>query len=271
MAAEQIQNGIKSEYSADNDWVHARERLALLEAGTDVGTIRHLEALGVTEAWRCLEVGGGGGSITEWLCRRVGSSGRVVATDINTRFLDGLDFANLEVRTHNIVADDVESGAFDLVHTRSVLFHLSQRQRALERMVSALRPGGVLLVEEPDFGSWAADPKSGDAACALFRKAISVAETALGIDIYCGRRLYSDIRALGLLDVQAEGRTRMGRGATPEANFWRLSYTQVRDRIVGTGELSPKELETFLELFADPDFVWMGGVLMSVWGRRPTA
>ncbi len=141
MTSQNVQDAIKSEYSHDNTWVLARERLALLEARADPGTIRHLEALGVGDGWRCLEIGGGGGSITAWLCRRVGPAGRVVATDINTRFLEALDFRNLEVRVHNIVADDLEQGAFDLVHARTVLMHLRQRPTALERMVSALKPG----------------------------------------------------------------------------------------------------------------------------------
>ena len=97
-------NGIKTEYSLDNDWILARQRLALLEAHTDVGTIRFLDALDVGDGWRCLEVGGGGGSITEWLCRRVGPTGRVVATDINTRFLDALDFENLERCVHTTLS-----------------------------------------------------------------------------------------------------------------------------------------------------------------------
>jgi chemotaxis methyl-accepting protein methylase len=63
------------------------------------------------------------------------------------------------VRVHNIVVDELEQGAFDLVHTRNALFHLSEGQTALGRMVSALKPGGALLVEEPDFSSWVADPK----------------------------------------------------------------------------------------------------------------
>jgi hypothetical protein len=79
MTARDVQSGIESEYSLDNTWVQARERLAALEALVDPSTIRHLEALGVSEGWQCLEVGGGGGSITEWLCRRVGPAGRVVA------------------------------------------------------------------------------------------------------------------------------------------------------------------------------------------------
>jgi len=271
MTTHPAMNGIKTEYSADNDWILARERLALLEGHTDVGTIQFLNALDVGDGWRCLEVGGGGGSITEWLCRRVGPAGRVVATDINTRFLDALDFGNLEVRVHNIVADELEQGAFDLVHTRNVLFHLSDRQLALGRMVSALKPGGVLLVEEPDFSSWVADPRRGDAACSLFLKALRVASAATGIDIGYGRRLYADVCALGMIDVEAEGRTRMGRGATPDAEFWRLSYTQIRDRLLGTGQLSPEEFDAFIALFDDRNFIWMGAVLMAVSGRRPLA
>ena len=74
-----------------------------------------------------------------------------------------------------------------------------------------------------------------------------------------------------MIDVEAEGRARMGRGATPDAEFWRLSYTQVRDRILGTGQFSPEEFDTFIALFDDPDFIWMGAVLMAVSGRRPPA
>src|ERR671926_1028819 len=147
MTTRDVHDGIKPEYRFDNAWLQARDRLAALEAQLDPGTIRHLQALGVGDGWHCLEIGGGGGSITEWLCRRVGPTGRVVATDINTRFLEALDFGNLEVRVHNIVEDELEQGAFDLVHARGVLVYLSQRDTMLERMVSALRPGGVVLVE----------------------------------------------------------------------------------------------------------------------------
>jgi 2-polyprenyl-3-methyl-5-hydroxy-6-metoxy-1,4-benzoquinol methylase len=183
MTTRDVQSGIKSDYSLDNAWVQARERLAALEAHADPGTIRHLEALGVSNGWQCLEVGGGGGSIAEWLCRQVGPAGRVVATDINTRFLEALDLATLEVRVHNIVEDELEQGAFDLVHTRAVLFHLGQRQTALERMVSALKPGGWLLVEEPDYSCFVADPRVGQAACDLFLKGLRAGAAAAGSDI----------------------------------------------------------------------------------------
>jgi hypothetical protein len=72
-----------------------------------------------------------------WLCLRVGADGRVVATDISARFLDALDFGNLEVRVHNIVEEDLEQGAFDLVHAWAVLTHRGQRTSALKRQTLA--------------------------------------------------------------------------------------------------------------------------------------
>lgn len=67
---------------------------------------------------------GGAGSIASRLCEQVGVEGAVLVTDIDTRFLDTLSLPNVEVRRHNIVADPMPEGAFDLVHARLVLSHL---------------------------------------------------------------------------------------------------------------------------------------------------
>jgi hypothetical protein len=47
------------------------------------------------------EILGGGASIAEWLCRQVGSSGHVVATDLEPRYLEAIDASNLEVWRHD--------------------------------------------------------------------------------------------------------------------------------------------------------------------------
>ena len=98
-----------------------RERLAAIEAACDPITIECLEKIGVADGWHCLEVGGGGGSMAEWLCGAVGPSGRVVATDLQTKFLEAIDAPNLEVRRHDITGEDLEPDTFDLVMARKVL------------------------------------------------------------------------------------------------------------------------------------------------------
>ncbi len=51
------------------------QRLDLMSKILDPWTRGYLSALGVGRGWRCLELGGGNGSIAEWLCAEVGSSG----------------------------------------------------------------------------------------------------------------------------------------------------------------------------------------------------
>jgi SAM-dependent methyltransferase len=106
-----------------------------------------------------------------WPCQRVGSSGHVLATDIDTRFLECLDYPNLEVRRHNIGSEPLPECAFDLVHGRLVLMHLPERERALQSMASPVKPGGWLLVEEGDVLTWLPDPRAH--AALLFSKGTS--------------------------------------------------------------------------------------------------
>ena len=256
-------------YILDNAWVHARERLRQLEAHFDPGSIRHLERLGVAEGWHCLEVAGGGGSIATWLSQKVGTTGRVVATDIDTRFLDSLACPNVEVRRHDIVNEALPEAAFDLVHGRFILMHLAERDRALRSMVGALKPGGWLLVEEPDAASWLPDPRTSGAR--LFAKGLSVfnkVQTDAGVDVHCGRQLYTDVRATGLADVDGEGRVPVIHAGSPGARFWQLTITQRRDTIIGDGLLTDEEMSRLLALFDDTAFAAMESLIMAVWGRK---
>src|SRR5215469_16252105 len=66
-------------------------RLQLLEQRLDPLTKRRIQRLGVGKGARCLEIGGGRGSITRWLSEVVGPTGRVVATDLQLGFLTEID------------------------------------------------------------------------------------------------------------------------------------------------------------------------------------
>src|SRR6516162_9303284 len=135
-------------YLFEHSWEHERQRLAAIEGGLDSYSIACLMAIGVAPGWRCLEVGAGAGSIAGWLCDRVTSTGSVVATDLETSFLDKLKATNLEVRRHDITSDSLENEAFDLVHARKVLEHLPKPEQALETMRKATKRGGWIFVED---------------------------------------------------------------------------------------------------------------------------
>jgi 2-polyprenyl-3-methyl-5-hydroxy-6-metoxy-1,4-benzoquinol methylase len=127
------------------------ERLALLEAARDPGTVRRLDGIGVHSGWTCLEIGAGRGSIARWLSERVGPAASVVAADIDTRFLTEMP-DNVEVRTVDIREDEFEPGRYDLVHCRAFLMHMPDADDTIARLAAALKPGGLLLAEEGDYG-----------------------------------------------------------------------------------------------------------------------
>jgi hypothetical protein len=57
MSAMSVSNGVKPEYLLDNSWIHACERLAILEHWADPNTIHHLEKLWVDPLRRTSESG----------------------------------------------------------------------------------------------------------------------------------------------------------------------------------------------------------------------
>jgi len=118
---ETMENPGPGSYAWDNSWADAGRRLELLEQCWDPRSHEALRSAGVRPGWRCLEVGGGAGSIARWLCDAVGPDGTVVAVDLDTRFLARIDVPNLEVIEADIVTEGLPAGPFDLIHTRAVL------------------------------------------------------------------------------------------------------------------------------------------------------
>jgi len=141
-----------STYLFDPTWQKERDRLGALEALFDGSSRRLLAALDLRPGMRCLELGCGAGGIAVWLADQVGLTGHVLATDLDTRFVDGQGRANLDVLTHDVVADPLAEGSFDLIHARAVLEHIPAREDVLRALVSALKPGGRVLLEDVDFG-----------------------------------------------------------------------------------------------------------------------
>jgi len=263
-------SGARSGYLLDNGAREAPARFAALSALFDPGTIRHLEACGVERGWQCLEVGGGSGSIASWLADRVGPTGRVLATDIDPRFLEPLKLLNLEVCRHDIAADPLPQAAFDLVHARLVLMHLPERERALARMISALKPGGWLVDEEYDSSSMLPDPalSPGEVLLPTQLAMLRLLEDC-GVDRLYGRLLFGRLRAHGLVSIGGEARAFMWQHGSPGASLVRATYELLRDAMVDSNYITPQQFEEDIARLEDPDFLMPSPILWSAWGRRP--
>ena len=255
-------------YMLDNSAKEAGARFDALSAMFDPGTIRHLEERGVGAGWHCLEVGGGGGSIAAWLAARVGPAGRVLVTDIDPRFLESLKLPNLEVRRHNVVTDPFPEAAFDLIHARLVLVHVPEREKVLRRLAAALKPGGWLIDEEfdntvspnPDFSPGEVLSKT--------RVALTRVMEDRGLDLGFGRRLFGQLRALGLDSVGAEGRVFIWPGGSPGALLLRANYEQLRSSMIDAGYVTQKQFEQDVAQLSDPGYFAPSSILWAAWGRR---
>ena len=129
-------------------------------------------------------------------------------------------------------------------------------------------------MEEPDYVSAVPDASMDPSAVTLSQKgweAMFKLAKSRGYDTDVGRRLYHDISAAGLVDVQAEGFVAMQLGGTPSARFWRLSLEQLQDDILSAGLLTRAELDAYRKLLESPDYRWLQPMMMSVRGRRVSA
>ena len=255
-------------YLLANSGRETRRRFGALSELFDPGTIRHLEKCGVSRGWHCLEVGGGGGSIAAWLADRVGPDGQVLTTDIDPRFLEALQHSNIEVRQHNIATDPLPE-TFDLVHARLVLLHIPQREQALERMISALKPAGWLVIEEYDSASMPPDPavSPGEVLLRTHLAMMRLFED-VGINRRYGRLLFACLRAHGLTNVGAEARVLMFGHGSQGASMLRANYEQLRDAMVNGNYITAGQFDEDLARLDDRDFMMPFGILWSAWGCR---
>lgn len=251
----------------------AGQRMVALSALHDVATKAVIERLGIAPGWRCLEVGGGNGSIGGWLAGRVGPGGHVLVTDIDPRFMvSDQTPANLEVRTHDVTRDPLPDKAFNLVHARLVLSWLPGREAVLERLIATLKPGGWLVIEDYDAQLLAPAIAGADAkAEAYFAAARAMAALMLRqqVDTGWARGLARHLRRFGLADVGLRGSFEEWSGGSAYAGLYRANFLQVRAAAVAAGLADDATFGRALELLEDPELSVLSPVMVSAWGRRP--
>jgi SAM-dependent methyltransferase len=260
----------RTTYLFDNGADTELERLLAIERTWDPGTFQQLEAIGLGEGWRCLEVGAGAGSVARWLARRVGPAGHVVAVDLDARFLREAPAANLEVQERDVTAWPLPAAAFDLVHARMVVQHLADPDRAVADLAAALAPGGWLVLEDSHWSSLLATAPPSPPLRRLER-ALRQVMTAAGFDPDCGLRHPERLRGLGLVECGAEGRVAVMTGAASGAVWYRLWVRRLSDRLLQTGEMNAHDLDRALEILGDPEARWLSQVLIATRGRAAAA
>jgi hypothetical protein len=151
--------------------------------------------------------------------------------------------------------------------------HVPEREEAVRRMVSALRPGGWLLVEDYDVAlqplvcpdEVSDDQRLANGVKAGFRRLL----LARGADLELGRRLPRLFRDAGLAQVGADAWFPLA--APPVAALERANVVQVRDALTTHGGVPAADVDRYLELTAVDGFDLATAPLVSAWGQRRPA
>lgn len=266
---------MSSSYVFDNSVVDpTAQRFKILGKLYDSSSERIADALDIKEGWRCLEIGGGGGSFVRLLSSMVGSSGRVVVTDLDTRFLESSlgDLKNVDILKHDVVNDELPNESFDLVHSRLVLEHIPAREKVFSKLLSSVKKDGRWLFLE-DFDDRAAEEitigepstieiwrKFLSALVYLFRKHGKLAEY--------GALLPSIFYKHGLVDIRMETSQTLWRGGDLGGVLMRANFEQLRKEIIELGLLSQDEFEHGIGIFTKSGWGFSSPRMYSVWGRK---
>ena len=180
-------------------------------------------------------------------------------------------YPQVRVVRHDIVAEELPAPRrrpFDVAHARLVLGHLPQRDDVLAKMVAGLVPGGRVLIEDLDWGSYG--PALPNPAAEATIAAVTRFLRGAGFDPYFGRRLPTLMRGLGLSEVDAEGLVLTLRGASLSLEpMYRQTFERVAPRLLAAGLLTAEDADAVHARFDDPAYDMVTQTMMAVWGRRP--
>lgn len=142
-----------------------------LEAWLGDATVRMLDAAGITRGSEVLDVAAGAGGQTVAAARRVGASGRVVASDISPTILTYAAKAAAEAGLTNVetleadgeALDALPAQSFDAVISRVGLIYFPDQAAALAGIHRLLRDGGriaAVVYSTPDRNQFFSVPVS---------------------------------------------------------------------------------------------------------------
>jgi ubiquinone/menaquinone biosynthesis C-methylase UbiE len=173
--------------------------------------------LGLRPGARAIDVGCGLGDDARALSRLVGEHGEVVGVDSSTALLKRAQ-ARCEAEdgpVKFVVADAHElpfdAGTFDAARTERTLQHLEDPARVVGELARVTRPGGVVLANEPDWGTLASTGRPRE----LVRAMLDVAEAQIR-NPWIGRELAGLFVDAGLTDVAIQAEVLLVRDFEPD-------------------------------------------------------
>jgi ubiquinone/menaquinone biosynthesis C-methylase UbiE len=251
------------------------DRLRVLAAARRASTLELFRLAGLRPGMRCADLGCGSGDVTFEMAALAGPAGSAVGIDVDHAKLELAREAARERGLVNVAFEigDVNqwqrAGGYDFVYCRFLFQHLARPAGLLRRMWEAVRPGGVLAVEDADLEGLFCDPDND--GFSFYRRVYAEVLARNGGDPGCARRLARYFREIGISDPQM----RMLQGINSDGDAKAmplLTLEAIADSVVGAGLASAGEVASVIEdlagFTANPATTIADPRIFQVWARR---
>jgi SAM-dependent methyltransferase len=219
--------------------------------------------------------------IMNLLSERVGADGIVIGVEREPRFFDmaraeqrrrGL--SNVELVNADALRTGLDRSSYDFVHERLVLINipLAAQHAVLKEMLSLLKPGGTIAIQEFDFVSFSCDPEHPSWKL-LFNIWCDAFHAAGGGNLFIGRSVARLLRFAGVENVQIHAHANLPQVGEYQRTHILSLIESTHDLMLGPGKLSAVELREHMvalaEHLADPKTTLVDRLVVQAWGKKP--
>ena len=240
-----------------------------------------LDQINIEPGIRAVDVGCGPIGIMNLLSERVGADGTVIGVEREPRFFDAAraelskrGLLNVQFVNADAINTGLDQNSYDFVHERLVLINIppTSQQAVLKEMLSLLKPGGTIAIQEFDFVSFACDPEH-PSWNVLFNIWCEAFHAAGGGNLFIGRSLARLLRSAGAENIQLHVHANVPRIGEYQRMHLLSLIGSTPDLMLASGRLNAAELQGHMvELakhLADPATTLIDRLVIQAWGTKP--
>ena len=257
-----------------------QQRLIAQAQGLEAHARWMLDRITITPGSRAVDIGCGPIGIMNLLADRVGPDGAVVGVEREPRFVEmaRTELSKRGLRNVNVINADalktgLERGSYDIVHERLVLVNVppASQEALVAEMLSLLKPGGVIALQEFDSASYVCYPEhpSWTALLGLWNRTFHAA----GGNEFVGRSLAQLLRRAGVTNIEMEAHVEIAQVGQYRRTHLLSLIESMRDLVLASGQLKETELQEHIAALsahlADPETTLIDKLIVQAWGRKP--
>jgi 2-polyprenyl-3-methyl-5-hydroxy-6-metoxy-1,4-benzoquinol methylase len=198
---------------------------------------------------------------------QVGKSGYILGVDKNAEFINSLAKPHVDVREGMIQEMEFKE-RFDLIHARYFFIHNTNTKALLTQVSGLLKPGGVLVLEEPDFTIARWIDKNYAAFGNRVNRAICTMFNNMGLNPAYGAEVALELTGCGLTLTHIEAHMHLDIGGSGVAQVMAKSTKVLKEKYVNTGEADETDIAQYIEGANDPDSLAIYYSTVSIIGKR---